>query len=720
MHYPIFGKSSALSLVLSLAFVNHIAAAEIDSVDHQVFDDRTDLIITFSEPLGYLSHSPQVLSDFLSVNLSPLSPRPDDSAVSDEVDPPAALAGLVTGIRYDGATTIHRLILDFSRPTAAEVLSEAEGRRLRISLPSQALPFAFTQPPAQAEGTESAASVRLAAVATPSLPALSAADLEQAWQEARASLAERNYGLAIQRYKNLLERPAHQYTQLSQEYLGLAFERNDQEADAKAAYETYLKSYPDGNDAKRVRQRLAGLVTARATPQANLRPTDRLAKPNDWDIAKYGSLSAFYIHGQEVGNGLSEAVQSDVLTDADYTIRARNDDYDIQAEIAGDYAFSLIDTEDSQFALSSLNLDAVSKELGLSGVIGRQRKGSHGIFSRFDGAFLGYEIFDGFKLNGFSGALVDKRSDGFQTDRYFYGSSLEFEPFGRTVDVTIYGIQQEADGVLDRQAIGTDMRFVTSQLIAFGLVDYDLSFGTLNVAQASGTWLASSKATANLSGSYRKTPFLTTSNALLGDDEDELADLLDQLGEDAVRDLAEARTPEIYTVSVGGSFQLTDQLLLSGDITTAELSDTDDEGDVLGSPGSGTDIFYSTQLAATNLLTNRDITNFGIRFADTGFGQTLTGDINMRISPSRNLRLSPRLRADYRLAEDDRGILVRLRPSLGVDYRLRNSVNLLLELGGEWANEEFLFDLDLDGDDDQEELIQTGELFALIGARWSF
>ncbi len=718
------GKSIVFAFLLSPLLTQAVAAGNIERVDDQTFDDRIELIVEFSEPLTYLSHEPRTEGGLLTVNLRPFLASPDRDVLSDDVDPPPALSGLVSAIRYDGSGSIHRLILDVNRPVDVDVISEADGQRLRIILPTANIRSgqSTSRPVNDRPETFATETSRIPAIApAATLPALPTEALEKTWQDARTAITNGDYPLAIRLYTELLQRPDHQYTRLSQEYLGLASERNGQEIDARTAYETYLARYPDGDDANRVRQRLAGLGTARAAPKGRLRQAKRPIEDGDWDIVQYSGLSAFYIFREDFADGLDdEVVQNDILTDFDYTVRARNGDYDIQGEVVVGHALSLIDTEDDEFALSALNVEAASKSLGLSGTIGRQREGSHGIFSRFDGGFVGYQILDGLKINGFAGFPVDRRSDGLKTNRHFYGGSFELEPFGDAWDFTVYGIQQEADGILDRQAVGTDIRFASDQFFAFGLIDHDISYNTLNVAQASGTWLASRKATITLAADYRKSPFLTTSNALLGQDADELEDLLQIFAEDDIRDLAEDRTADAYSATFGGSYQLNPQLVASGDLTAARLSATDASGGVDATDESGVDLFYNGQLVATNVLTDHDITALGLRFADTDFGRTVTGDLNFRYSLNTNLRLNPRLRADYRFGEDNRGALVRFRPSVAVDYRFRRNANLQFEVGGEWANEEFLIDRNLDGNNDDEDVISSGDFFLLLGTRLDF
>jgi TolA-binding protein len=92
-----------------------------------------------------------------------------------------------------------------------------------------------------------------------------------AWMdEGRAALRHNNLGGAIQLFTKVLRYPENQYSAEAQELLGLARQKNGQLGDARAEYEDYLARYPSGEHSERVRQRLAGIVTANSEPSKPL------------------------------------------------------------------------------------------------------------------------------------------------------------------------------------------------------------------------------------------------------------------------------------------------------------------------------------------------------------------------------------------------------------------------------------------------------------------
>ena len=91
--------------------------------------------------------------------------------------------------------------------------------------------------------------------------------------EARAALKKKNFNGAIQLFTKVLEYPENEYSAEAQEFLGLVRQKNGQLAEARSEYEDYLRRYPTGEGNERVRQRLAGIITASGDPDEKLRIT---------------------------------------------------------------------------------------------------------------------------------------------------------------------------------------------------------------------------------------------------------------------------------------------------------------------------------------------------------------------------------------------------------------------------------------------------------------
>jgi hypothetical protein len=123
--------------------------------------------------------------------------------------------------------------------------------------------------------------------------------------EGRAALRRSDPGSAIQVFRKILKYPENRYSAEAQELSGLAHQKSGQLREARAAYEDYLRRYPTGEQTERVRQRLAGIVTANDEPSAVLRtpsslpagvpPIGRFAPSTETVWTLVGSASTFYI-----------------------------------------------------------------------------------------------------------------------------------------------------------------------------------------------------------------------------------------------------------------------------------------------------------------------------------------------------------------------------------------------------------------------------------------
>ena len=118
-----------------------------------------------------------------------------------------------------------------------------------------------------------------------------------------------------------------------------------------------------------------------------------------------------------------------------------------------------------------------NRKLGINATVGRQRA-SAGVLGKFDGVLLGYALQDKVHVNlvaGFPMDYFDKQN--IQTDQPFLGMSLELNDYWKGWDISPYVIRQNADGHIDREAVGSEVRYFEEQVNFFGLLDYDIYFG---------------------------------------------------------------------------------------------------------------------------------------------------------------------------------------------------------------------------------------------------
>jgi tetratricopeptide (TPR) repeat protein len=517
-------------------------------------------------------------------------------------------------------------------------------------------------------------------------------------QEASTSMTDKDYRRAVALYTKILQQPDNQYSQDSLEYLGLARERNGQLAQAKMAYRTYLERYPEGEGAERVKQRLAVLLTASKQPRRKHGETPTKSSDQEapkWDV--FGGISQYYRRDENTTNidsenELTTVSQSALDNNIDVTSRLRSDDYDLQARFTGGYLHDFLDDGvNSDTTVSSMYFDANAKKHGMSMRLGRQSRSTGGVLGRFDGLLLGLPLGSKFSVSAVGGFPVESSSDSFDgTDRYFYGLTVETEGFASGWDANTFVIEQQTDGVTDRRAVGGELRYFDAKRSFFSLVDYDIHYNELNIAQLLGNWTFPSKTTVNMVADYRKSPILTTTNALVGQNVSSIDELQDSFTNSEIQDLASDRTATSKLATLGVSHPMTEKLQVSGDVTAFNLSDTPASGGVLATDGTGTDFVYNLQLVGSNLIKEGDITIFGLRYTDGGDRDIYSLNLNTRYPVLSDLRVNPAFRMDYSNNTDGGSDQITYRPSLRLDYRLKRRLRLEAEIGGEYSDREIV------------------------------
>lgn len=528
---------------------------------------------------------------------------------------------------------------------------------------------------------------REAVVATAPVPSATeqtpSESLAKSMEEGRQAMAKGDYAQAITLYTKILENPPHPYSQDALEYLGLARERNGHLALAKAAYDGYLNLYPQGEGADRVRQRLAGLLTAQAPAQKKLRDEQRPTAPSAWNV--YSSFSQYYRHDASAFNGsASVTTQSSLNTNLDVSGQLRRADYELRTRFSGGYRNDFLnDNRKDLLNISSLYVDAATAHRDLAGRIGRQSLTRGGVLGRFDGAYVGYKLNPFIKLNAVSGYPVELIApDHINTDTVFYGVNLDLGTFANAWDFNTFAIEQTSEGLLDRRAAGGEIRYFQRNYSLFGLADYDVSFNTLNTAMLLGNWTFAENAMLSFVADHRKSPVLTLRNALIGQGTTSLATLLQRFSESEIRTLAVDRTPDSTSYTLGLTYPLNAKLLVAGDVTQATISSTPASGGVEAMPSSK-DTSYGVQLMANDIIREGDMNILGVRQDDNSTSDTTSVNLNLRYPVNTAWRLNPWLRIDHRHFKADSSNQWTIAPAFRATYQWGKQFNLEAETGGE-------------------------------------
>jgi hypothetical protein len=580
------------------------------------------------------------------------------------------------------------------------------------------------------------------AVKTRPAGTISEADLRMAaasMDEGRAALKRGNFREAIALFTRVLSFPDNLYTAEAEELLGVARQKNGQLAEARIAYENYLRHYPSGEASERVQQRLAGLVTAQDDKTTVLRqpvqgpvkalPIGKFTKTNETAWSLTGSVSSFYIHDDANttvrdtslapnlanANADDHAVhQNEILTTLDLLATWNDASTSGKIRFSGgeEHRFStniMAPTGDQrdQFGVSQASVDMVIKDINLRIVAGRQTLNGDGVLGRFDGALFSWQALPMLKVDLVGGSPANSRYNlPFTSERWFYGGGIGIGPLFGGLETSIYFNEERGRWLVDREAIGSDIKYSDPTKFMFANIDYDVRFQQLGEAVVSGSWTLPEGTTVYGGADYRRVPFLSSWNALLNQPFGTMYDFLkaqNNIGQgltsDQVNQLALAETPLYKSVMLGFSHPLSEKLTVSADATFANLSRTitplSNLDPSLAQLATGNEYYATAQLIWTNLFKQGDMYTAAFHYAQQETDRQYVIDFNTRYPITNDLMLSPRLRLGY--SQYTSGAFLNnttlatnitqytVMPSILIDYNITPNLQFEAEIGTQWT-----------------------------------
>jgi len=534
----------------------------------------------------------------------------------------------------------------------------------------------------------------------------------------RAALTAEEGEKAVLIFNAALNLPPTKQSREAQEMIGVAREGTGDIDKAKAEYEHYLKIYPDGDGAARVRQRLAKVADLKtAIAQGKVK---KPAKKID-EMKVYGSVYEYYYGGysqtkitDKVSNSTTKFNNQDqsLLQSAfDVTGRYRKDEYDTKVVVRGTQTTDLLaDTEIRRniSRLRALYLEHSSQDSYFVRV-GRQPGNTGGVLDfRFDGVWFRYTAVPQFlNVNLLAGQprqfslasnYVPDDPRNFRADfkRYFYGVNVDIGPVAKAWSGNAYFINQMVNGVVDRRAVGTELRYAENGKNAFGLVDYDMSYNVLNVAMLNGTWVTEGT-TFTFLADHRRTPYLQTTNALFGTPNAQL-DHINPANADLLREQAKAVTATSNLFLVGVLHAVSKDWQIGGDVRLNRISGTgqtnclvilpgtstlflnpnatsDAACSLQAQPGSGNIYTYTAQAIGANFPFENTtfVANASYITSPAYDGQSLSLNTLARLTPQWQFDTFVLL---YHQKDNLNVDLYRVTPTIRLDYRFFNSWTL--------------------------------------------
>ncbi len=542
--------------------------------------------------------------------------------------------------------------------------------------------------------------------------------------EARAAMRKHDYPAAIALFRKVLAHPETPVSADAQEMLALSYQKAGRIAEARAELEDYLVRYPGSEGADRVRQRLDAILTRDGIAGERLKKP-RSAREADgqttWTLA--GSASQFYIRDDSYRTLRDPSLppnpnedidahrvhQNTLLTGLDVIATMSNADMKAKFRFSGAEEYRISD-ERNLTSVSALYLDMALRDYGLQTVLGRQTRNSGGVQGRFDGALVSWQAAPWLRLNTVGGSpVISRRDEPFKDDRYLYGVSADFGPFFGGFDATLFAIEQRDRSLVDRRAVGAELRYIDKARSAFATIDYDVYYNELNAAILSGSWTFADKSNIHGGLDYRKSPYLSAWTALQSQPFVSLYDMLKLYTKDQIDQLAIDRTPTYRAANLGYALPLNNNLQATLDFTAASTTGTPASGGVPSLPGTGWEYYYSTQLIAQNLVSDGDLYIAGFRVADRAQSDLYVLDLSARYPLTEKLRINPRFQLGYQTGNGIDLTEYTVMPSVLFNYYWTPDLALELETGVRWTETH------------QGTAVETStEVFVTAGVRYDF
>jgi hypothetical protein len=516
-------------------------------------------------------------------------------------------------------------------------------------------------------------------------PALPDDERRRLLKQAREAMAAKDLPRAVELLTKLTRQPEYEDRARAQEMLGLARERAGQVAHAKAEYEEYLRRYPRGEAVSRVRSRLRALAGAQRTARGGLFD-DADGEERAWRIDG-GAAQTYRWERSSLTNALVDEERQDqnaLYSDGDFVARRRGTRFDFVSRVSAGYSHDLLPEGSGRTRVSAAWLELTDRSVGVAARLGRQSRNSGGLLGTFDGMHASYQLDPRVQLNVAAGMPVESTRDAPQTDRRFVGMSAEFGPFREAVDLGMFFVSQSYAGETDRQAVGLEARYFVPGRTLLAIADYDLHYQELNSAIVMGSMQLPGRWTAGFSADHRRSPVLTTRNALIGQPVRTLDELLGLFSPEELEQLARDRTPLADQFSLSMSRPLGERFHLTLEAYASRLAATEASGNVAATPESGLEKTFQVQLSGSSLGQPNDLWSLSARHQDGDQLQLQSVMLAARLPLGPAWRLGPRLRVDRRESVLDGSRETLYVPVVRLDYQ-RGRTWLECEVGAQFG-----------------------------------
>lgn len=516
--------------------------------------------------------------------------------------------------------------------------------------------------------------------------------LDQMMEEIRQALAREEHGRAIQLLSKLLQLPSHAYLQEAKELIGVAREKKGQVARAMLEYQEYLRLYPEGEGAERVKNRLAAIDLAQVEPREKLK---EVKTKTTGEIDTFGRFSQRYYGSLSEMESSPSTYRSTLTSYLNASSRYRNDEYDVRGNFNAYGVRAFAGEGHSKNEIDTAYVDIKNRLKNYSAIAGLQSTNKGGIFGRFWGALASYEFLPKYELTATVGKPFVYSSGDDIGNRIFYGTSLSVGSFIENWDGNVYYIKQNINGIVDRQAVGGDVRYVDNAYSLFASLDYDVSYRALNLVFLRAGWKANEQTRIDVNYNFRQSPLLFTSSALQSEGFSKFKQLQDVATESEIRDKARDIVSLSRMLTISAVYDIDQNNQINADWTRSSIdgkpavallkcqsmSCDADTSTVPAQAKYGPENSYSIQYIASNYFVERDLHILGGQFSAGADRSQTSVFLRSRLPYDEQWHLGPRIQ--FNLTRNDIDGSKAMHPSVALkaDYRWKKKVNFEAELG---------------------------------------
>lgn len=518
--------------------------------------------------------------------------------------------------------------------------------------------------------------------------------------------------------RKLVNLPPNSYTQSALQTLAALDEKLGEFDKARIDYLTYMKLYPKAKDYKQMEDGVARMIMA---IYANKKSVPEQIVVED-KIITFGSFSQYFnkglLHADStfVPNGVTTSTNStylsQLLSTLDITSMKRTASTETRLVFRDTFNANLPHIFGNSNFLDAAYLEQALSDQSYFYGLGRQTGASGGVPSRFDGAWLGHNFNDAWRINGTFGQPV-RVSNSNEPFRTFADINITLTRQPGQWSGNAYTLAQRVGKILDRRVVGMEAHYYDSKRNRAVLTEYDTLFKRFNIASLQGNWITASDDNYTLFMEHRRSPFLQATSALRREFPTQTIPGLFNAGATAtgLRDNALLATPIINQFSVGMTHPYSATLKLGGDLRFSNITRYEGYDFLKAAVGVFPRVnstTYSVQAIGNNLLFDNDLGTASASYTNASTYKARSLSFSQVETFRTNWRLDLAL---FLYAENNNltGDTTRITPSFKLSYQKTPLQNFEFGAGFEKGH---MTTATLD--------TQTRRRFFNLGYRWDF